>query len=63
MSVDAVNHTTESGDRLVRIHGIGFPLPQFPGQGVPHTGIRFATLMRVLCERNGGTFVGLSRDT
>ncbi len=62
-SVDAVNQTIESGDRLVRIHGIGFPLPQFPGEGVPHTGIRFATLMRVLCERNGGTFVGLSRDT
>jgi len=25
------------------------------------TGVRFATLMRVLCRKNGGTFVGLSR--
>jgi hypothetical protein len=24
------------------------------------TSIRFATLMRALCERNGGTFVGLN---
>ena len=24
------------------------------------TGVRFATLMRILCERNGGTFVGLN---
>ena len=25
------------------------------------TGVRFATLMRLLCRQNGGTFVGLSR--
>ena len=25
-----------------------------------HTGVRFATLMRALCERNGGTFVALN---
>jgi hypothetical protein len=25
-----------------------------------HTGVRFATLMRMLCRRNGGTFVGLN---
>jgi hypothetical protein len=24
------------------------------------TGVRFATLMRALCYRNGGTFVGLT---
>jgi hypothetical protein len=24
------------------------------------TGIRFATLMRVVCQKNGGTFVGLN---
>ena len=28
------------------------------GMGV--TGVRFATLMRVLCQKNGGTFVGLN---
>jgi hypothetical protein len=26
------------------------------------TGVRFAALMRVLCERNGGVFVGLNRS-
>jgi hypothetical protein len=25
-----------------------------------NTGERFATLMRALCQRNGGTFVGLN---
>jgi hypothetical protein len=25
-----------------------------------NTGIRFATLMRLLCEKNGGAFVGLN---
>jgi hypothetical protein len=62
-AVDAVNRETESGDRMVRIHGVGFPLPSFPGQGVPTTGVRFATLMRVLCDRNGGTFVGIGRSS
>jgi hypothetical protein len=57
--VDRINRTgRDGGDRLVRIHAIGFPLdpaaPQF-------TGVRFATLMRIICQRNGGTFVGLTR--
>jgi hypothetical protein len=25
-----------------------------------NTGERFATLMRILCQKNGGTFVGLN---
>ena len=28
--------------------------------GPPDSGIAFAKLMRILCERNGGTFVGLN---
>ena len=60
-AVDDINREDASGQRLVRIHGVGFPLPSFPGEGIPNTGIRFATLMRALCEKNGGTFVGLSR--
>lgn len=57
--VDRINRSgRDGGDRLVRIHAIGFPLdpaaPQF-------TGVRFATLMRIICQRNGGTFVGLTR--
>lgn len=57
--VDRINRSgKEGGDRLVRIHAIGFPLDP----GVPQfTSIRFATLMRVICQRNGGTFVGLTR--
>jgi hypothetical protein len=55
-SVDVINREDESGDRRVRIHAIGFPVrPDAP----QYTSIRFATLMRILCQRNGGTFVGL----
>jgi hypothetical protein len=58
--VDRLNRKDASGQRKVRIHGIGFPTlfsqSQFPEQ----TGTRFSMLMRVLCERNGGAFVGLS---
>lgn len=47
-----------SGERLVRIHGIGFPVHY---QGTPsRSAIRFAALMRELSYQNGGTFVGLS---
>ena len=45
-----------TGERRVRIHAIGFPVrPDAP----QYTSIRFATLMRILCAKNGGTFVGL----
>jgi len=54
--VDIINRGDEAGERRVRIHAIGFPLrPDAPQE----TSIRFATLMRTLCERNGGTFVSL----
>ncbi|MGE0483056.1 MAG: VWA domain-containing protein [Gammaproteobacteria bacterium] len=58
--VAKINRTNLAGDPLVRIHAIGFPV-QFANP--PHlqgTGIRFATLMRELTRRNGGTFVGLN---
>jgi hypothetical protein len=55
-TVDLINRE-ERGGRRVRIHALGFPVrpdaPQF-------TSVRFATLMRILCQRNGGTFVGLN---
>jgi len=54
--VRAVNRPDASGHRLVRIHAVGFPeAPGFP----PYTSIRFSALMRLMCEQNGGTFVGL----
>jgi len=59
-TVDRINREDAEGNRLVRIHAVGFPV-QFQRQ--PHlqtTGIRFATLMRELTHRNGGTFVGLN---
>lgn len=54
--VDVINREDSNGQRRVRIHAIGFPVrPDAP----QYTSIRFATLMRILCQRNGGTFVGL----
>jgi hypothetical protein len=59
--VDRLNHDSEDGERLVRIHALGFPLPADRRGRTPLTGTRYATLMRALCERNGGSFVGLVR--
>jgi hypothetical protein len=59
-TVDRINRVDASGKRLVRIHAVGFPV-QFARQAhLQTTGIRFATLMRELTHRNGGTFVGLN---
>lgn len=58
--VDRVNQPDKNGDRLVRIHAIGFPVQFDRPQQFQATGIRFAILMRELCARNGGTFVGLN---
>jgi hypothetical protein len=54
--IDRLNRADAEGNRRVRIHAVGFPVivdQQLSGQ-------RFCTLMRSLCERNGGTFVGLT---
>ncbi|MBM4219079.1 MAG: VWA domain-containing protein [Gammaproteobacteria bacterium] len=55
-TVDRINRAAGTGERLVRIHSLGFPIP---GQYPQHTSMRYATLMRILCARNGGVFVGL----
>lgn len=47
-------------ERRVRIHAIGFPTLFGQGGSDENTTVRFAMLMRALCERNGGTFVGLN---
>jgi hypothetical protein len=55
-AVDGINHEGETGELRVRIHALGFPLrPDAPQD----TSIRFADLMRIVCQRNGGTFVSL----
>ena len=55
-TVDRINRGNGTGERLVRIHSLGFPIP---GQYPQHTSMRYATLMRILSQRNGGVFVGL----
>jgi hypothetical protein len=47
-------------DRRVRIHALGFPTPpDYPQE----TARRYAELMRLMCEQNGGAFVGLPPST
>jgi hypothetical protein len=58
--VDRLNRRDASGERKVRIHAIGFPTLFSQSRFPEGTGVRFATLMRLLCERNGGAFVALS---
>jgi hypothetical protein len=57
--VDAINKEDAEGNRLVRIHGVGFPVQLSRPPQLQGTGIRFAALMRILSEQNGGTFVAL----
>lgn len=59
-TVDRINATRGKGDRLVRIHAIGFPVHFLAPGGRAQTATRFAALMRELSYRNGGTFVGLN---
>jgi hypothetical protein len=59
-TIDRINREDDKGNRLVRIHSIGFPVTFPRGAALATTGTRFATLMRILCEKNGGTFVGLN---
>jgi len=58
-TVDRINRKDAEGNRLVRIHAVGFPVQFERKPDLRTTGIRFATLMRELTHRNGGTFVGL----
>jgi hypothetical protein len=55
--VSVINRPDREGRRLVRIHAIGFP--ESPGM-TPFTNIRFSALMRLMCEQNNGTFVGIT---
>ena len=62
-TVDRLNRPDETGERKVRIHAIGFPTIFSQARYGENTGVRFATLMRLLCERNGGAFVALNSLT
>ncbi|MCP4716995.1 MAG: VWA domain-containing protein [Deltaproteobacteria bacterium] len=59
-TVERINRLGADGSRRVRIHAVGFPVALKDARNKGNTGRRFATLMRVLCRRNGGTFVGLN---
>jgi hypothetical protein len=54
--VDSLNRTV-NGVRRVRIHAIGFPTSDDVSV---NASVRYAALMRALCESNGGSFVGLN---
>jgi len=55
-SIGALNKPGPDGRRPMRVHAIGFPeAADMP----PFTNIRFSALMRLICEQNGGTFVGM----
>ncbi len=58
--VDKINREDADGNRLVRIHAVGFPVQFSNPARYQETGIKFAILMRELCKRNGGTFVALN---
>lgn len=51
-SITKMNRPQQSGQRLAKIHGVGFLSGLTTG--------RFAILMRELTKRNGGTFLALS---
>jgi len=58
--VDRINRASAAGGRRMRIHAVGFPTIIERTQQPGNTGERYASLMRSLCYRNGGTFVGLN---
>jgi hypothetical protein len=57
--VDRRNRVDASGQRRVRIHAVAFPVFYEATGGELYTSADFAVLMRVICQRNGGTFVAL----
>ncbi|MCI5107482.1 MAG: hypothetical protein MRY76_12260 [Pseudomonadales bacterium] len=59
-TIDRINVEDADGNRLVRIHGIGFPTIFAGPQRFQQSVYRYSTLMREMTQRNGGTFVGLN---
>ena len=53
--VEHINRPDRFGKRPVRVHGVGFPVHLANDEF--DRASQFANMMRVLCERNGGTFV------
>ena len=59
-TIDRINVEDANGNRLVRIHGIGFPTIFAGPPRFQQSVYRYSTLMREMTQRNGGTFVGLN---
>ncbi len=59
-TIDRINQADADGNRMVRIHAIGFPVIFSLQPRFHQSAYRFANLMRELTHRNGGTFVGLN---
>lgn len=59
-TIDRINREDASGNRMVRIHAIGFPVIFSLQPRYHQSAYRFANLMREMTQRNGGTFVGLN---
>jgi ABC-type nitrate/sulfonate/bicarbonate transport system substrate-binding protein len=57
--VDRRNRLDAQGNHRVRIHAVAFPTIYEATGGQMYSEADFAVLMRVLCQRNGGTFVAL----
>ncbi len=57
--VNDLNKRNRRGEKLVRIHSVGFPHFVGTAPGIRSNGMRYAQLMRELAEQNDGTFVGL----
>ena len=60
LTIDRINVEAADGNRLVRIHGIGFPTIFAGPARFQQSVYRYSTLMREMTQRNGGTFVGLN---
>jgi hypothetical protein len=58
-AIDRLNRPGPDGERMIRIHGVGFP-GRFGSATVPNSSAAFATFMRAVCATHGGTFVALS---
>jgi len=59
-TIDRLNPKDSKGDAKIRIHGVGFPIPGNAPEHFQITSQRFATLMREISQKNGGTFIGLN---
>lgn len=57
--VEQLNRRTDTGERRVRIHAVGFPVQFAEGRNPSASAVRYAHLMRELTAANGGTFIAL----